>query len=84
MDEDGFFEGELNGRVGLIPSNMVELISDQEELDKIQDLLQAQKEKAGTYILQNHVCQSPVNHSPQYPLPLMARLLHSWTMLYGA
>ncbi len=51
VDEDGFFEGDLNGRVGLVPSNMVELIADTEELAKIHELLQAQKESTGTCVL---------------------------------
>ena len=28
LDEDGFFEGDLYGRVGLVPCNMVEHITD--------------------------------------------------------
>ena len=32
LDEDGFFEGDLYGRVGLVPSNMVEHITDQPTL----------------------------------------------------
>ena len=28
LDEDGFFDAELYGRVGLVPSNLVELITD--------------------------------------------------------
>ena len=42
MDEDGFFEGELHGKHGLVPENMVEEITAPEELSQIQLLLAAQ------------------------------------------
>lgn len=29
--DDGFWEGELNGRIGVFPSLMVELVHDEEE-----------------------------------------------------
>ena len=45
MDEDGFFKGELGGRVGLVPGNMAEQITDEEELSQIQTVIEAQREK---------------------------------------
>ena len=39
VGEDGFVEGELGGRVGFAPSNMLEEITDEEELAQIATLL---------------------------------------------
>ncbi len=36
-DVDGFFDGYLSGRTGLVPSNMVEEVTDSEELAQIQE-----------------------------------------------
>lgn len=43
MDEDGFLFGELNGKSGYIPSNLMEEITDPEELGQIQTILEAQR-----------------------------------------
>ena len=45
IDEDGFFEGEVCGRVGLVPENMVEEITSPEELSQVPELLAAQAER---------------------------------------
>ena len=45
IDEDGFFEGEVCGRVGLVPVNMVEEITSPEELSQVPELLAAQAER---------------------------------------
>ncbi len=42
MDVDGYLIGELNGKEGYIPSNLLEEVTDQEELAGISTLLQAQ------------------------------------------
>lgn len=39
VDDEGFFEGLLRGKRGLVPSNMVELITDPEKLGQVQQLL---------------------------------------------
>lgn len=39
IGEDGFLEGELHGKVGFAPSNMLEEITDEEELAQISTLL---------------------------------------------
>lgn len=39
VGEDGFLEGELHGKVGFAPSNMLEEITDEEELAQISTLL---------------------------------------------
>jgi len=43
MDEDGFIMAELNGRTGYIPSNLVMEVTDEDELSRINVLLQDQK-----------------------------------------
>ena len=43
MDEEGFFEGVLRGKRGLVPSNMVELVTEPDQLDKIQELMAEQQ-----------------------------------------
>lgn len=46
MDEDGFIFADLNGKTGYVPSNLVEQITDEEELSRIDILLQEQLSQA--------------------------------------
>ena len=39
MDEDGFLMGELDGKTGYVPSNLVEEVMDNEELNEIRSIL---------------------------------------------
>lgn len=46
MDADGFIFSKLNGKMGYIPSNLVEQITDEEELSRMETLLQEQLSQA--------------------------------------
>lgn len=46
MDENGFIFADLNGKTGYVPSNLVEQITDEEELSRIDILLQEQLSQA--------------------------------------
>jgi len=39
VDEDGFLMGELDGKTGYVPSNLVEEVTDNEELNEIRSIL---------------------------------------------
>jgi hypothetical protein len=43
VDEEGFFEGVLRGKRGLVPSNMVDQVTDSEQLANIEQLIAEQK-----------------------------------------
>ena len=43
VDEEGFFEGVLRGKKGLVPSNMVELVTDSEKLATIEEVIAEQQ-----------------------------------------
>ena len=46
MDEDGFIFAKLNDKSGFIPSNLVEEITEEDELSQIESLLQEQRSRA--------------------------------------
>lgn len=45
VDEDGFIMAELNGNTGYVPSNLVEVLTEQEELLRVPALLQEQRSR---------------------------------------
>lgn len=45
VDEDGFIYAELNGKAGYIPSNLVDRITDEEELSRMEAILQDQSSR---------------------------------------
>ena len=47
IGEDGFLEGELRGKVGFVPSNMLEVITDPAELAQMETLLHSQNSLNG-------------------------------------
>ena len=46
VDEEGFFEGVLRGKRGLVPSNMVDQVTDSEQLANIEPLIAEQKSRS--------------------------------------
>ena len=46
VDEEGFFEGVLRGKRGLVPSNMVDQVTDSEQLANIEQLIAEQKSRS--------------------------------------
>jgi len=57
VDSDGFMEGELAGKKGLVPSNMIEEITDK---DKLQSLVldNVNSSPSGIYAQYNTYCEN--------------------------